>query len=123
MYDNIDANDPEIIREIARKHWDAINTALASGGDIALASEPQMKFLESYIPSLPPETSKFVFEVYSAESVKHAELAKRISSRQLSKVKDHVVLVSRIKRNTIIFATISVLLLIWKIVTMISAGS
>ena len=122
MYRRIDASDPEMIREIARKHWEAINTALTSGGDVDRAFQPQKDFLEKYIPSLPPELAKLVAAAYSAESTKHAAEAKRISEHQLDKARHRAVVSSRIKRNTIVFSAVMVLLLVAKVISMTFAA-
>lgn len=118
MHNQIDINDPDMIREIARKHWEAINLAIATDGNLEIASRPQMEFLEHYLPSLPADTAKAVLDIYSNESLKHAAEAKRISAIQLEKAKQKAALAARVKRNALLISGLMVLLLIGKLIAM-----
>ncbi|WP_355606756.1 hypothetical protein RZV17_01785 [Xanthomonas cannabis] len=111
----IDPNDPELVREIARKHWAAINHAAAAGGDLAAAYRPQEEFLDKYIPSLPPDVAKIVSDAYTQESV--AELAQfaRITEGKANKIKRAAITAKRVKTNAILFAVVIVVLLLLKI--------
>jgi hypothetical protein len=118
MGTEFDRNDPEFVREIARKHWKAIKLAAQTGGDLAAASRPQYDYLTGYIPSLPPEVAKVVSDAYAQESVVHAEQVKRITQRQVEQARNKVAFHERARQHTIVFAVIAVLAVIAKIVAM-----
>lgn len=117
----IDRNDPELVREIARNHWQAINHAAATGGDLAAAYRPQEEFLDKYIPSLPPDVAKMVSDAYTRESVVHLAQFARITEGQTNKIKDAAITAKRTKTNTIVFAVVMVVLLFLKIASMMGA--
>jgi hypothetical protein len=117
----IDKNAPELVREIARKHWEAINDAAATGGDIAAAYRPQEEFLDKYIPSLPHDVAKIVSDAYTQESVAHLAQFARIAEEQTNKIKAAAITAKRIKTNTIVFAVVMVVLLLLKIASMMGA--
>jgi len=106
----VDPNDPELIRELAKKHWDLINTALATDGDFTKASQPQIDFLDKYIPSLPPDVAKKVFEIYSEESAKHAAQMERIGDNKLAAAKRQATLIKRQSTNILVISVIILLL-------------
>ncbi len=107
----VDPNDPELIRELAKKHWDMINTAFAANGDLTKASRPQFDFLDKYIPSLPPDVAKNVLEIYSEESAKHAAQMERIGDNKLAATKRQATLMQR-QRTSILVITAIILLLV-----------
>ncbi len=74
--------DPELVRETARKHWDAINFALASGGDMEAAIRHQQRFLDAAQKELSAEAWTELLEAYSGESEVHARRMAAIGSRQ-----------------------------------------
>ncbi|WP_394001990.1 hypothetical protein ACF3M1_15035 [Luteimonas sp. WGS1318] len=117
----MDRNDPELVREIARKHWEAINHAAATGGDLAAAYRPQEEFLDRYIPSLPPDIAKNVSDAYTQESVAHLAQFARITEKQTKKIKDAALTAKRIKTNIILFSAVMVVLLLLKIASMMGA--
>lgn len=94
----VDTGDRELIREAARKHWQAINDAAAAKGDLNAAAGAQARFFD-FIDSLPKEEARRVMEVYSEASVPHAAEMARIAERQTDEIKAQVDLRARAARN------------------------
>jgi len=84
MDDSFDPNDPGMVRALARKHWEALNVAVATKGNIHPATQLQMKFFDEYLPSLPPDLAKRVLEIYSEESAKYVTIAKAIEEQKMA---------------------------------------
>lgn len=81
MDDSFDPNDPGMVRALARKHWEALNVAVATKGNTHPATQLQMKFVDEYLPSLPPDLAKRVLKIYSEESAKAIEEQKMAAVR------------------------------------------
>jgi hypothetical protein len=118
----VDPNDPELIRELAKKHWDLINTALATDGDFTIASQPQIDFLDKYIPSLPPDLAKKVFEIYSEESAKHAAQMERIGDNKLEQAKRQAALIKRQSTKVLVISVVILLFAVFKFASKIFAA-
>lgn len=63
----LDTNDDEAIRALARKHWVAIDAASNGQGDVGDACGVQLAFLDKFVPSLPPAIGRHVRDIYVAE--------------------------------------------------------
>lgn len=94
----IDPRDPELIREFARKHWEAINFALASGDGQEAAQQRQEQFLADLKRQPGPETDR-ALEVYSEESARHARASAGIAELQRERAEEQALLRLRAARN------------------------
>ena len=94
----IDPHDPELIREFARKHWGAINFALASGDGLGAAQQRQEQFLAALKRQPGPETDR-ALEVYSEESALHARSSAGIAELQRERAEGQALLRLRVARN------------------------
>lgn len=82
MDEPAEREDTELAREFARKHWDAINFAIASGAGLASAERRQSLYLDRLLARLPDPASQRMLYAYREESVSHARTAAGIVSRQ-----------------------------------------
>lgn len=87
-FSRIDTNDDEVIREVARSHWQAINDTAASHGDIAPMLAAQARFLESHAASLPAEQAAHVHRIYEEASIPHAAELSRIADAQSTQAEE-----------------------------------
>ena len=95
----LDPGDPELVRELARKHWDAINFAIAANGDVADAHARQSAFLDNLDERLGSQDAERVREIYSQESVAHARTMAAVSARRGARLLEQAALRSRVHRN------------------------
>lgn len=95
----LDPGDPELVRELARKHWDAINFAIASNGDVAGVHARQSAFLDGLDERLDGEDAARVRAIYSQESVAHARTMASVSARRDALLLEQATLRSRVHRN------------------------
>ncbi|MDI9239637.1 hypothetical protein QLQ15_12055 [Lysobacter sp. LF1] len=95
----IDVHDPEMVRELARRHWQELNHALASNGDPSQADLAQRAFLDAFVPTLAPELRAKVHDAYMQESEEHLKEFARLSALRRDRVRDQMELRRRIGRR------------------------
>lgn len=109
-------HDPELIREFARKHWGAINFALASGEGLDAAQQRQELFIAELKRQAGPDADQ-ALEVYFEESALHARSAAGIAELQRERAEEQARLRLRVASNmkviawTVIFIGLTSLLL------------
>lgn len=108
-----DMPDLELVREVAQKHWDAINFALASGGDVAAAQLRQQRFLDDAERELPAGSMAQLREVYATESATHAARMAGIARRQVEVREQQEFLRARARTNAVIIGAIVAALLVF----------
>lgn len=87
-FDALDLRDDEIVRELARSHWQAINHAVASNGDADAAHAAQFRFLDQHLAQLDPVLAKHVRDVYVGASVEPSRELARIASLKREQARD-----------------------------------
>lgn len=98
LVDAIDPHDPELAREFARKHWGAINFALASGDGLAAAQQRQAQFLDE-LKRQPGPGARQALDAYFEESALHARSATGIAGLQRERAGEQALLRARAARN------------------------
>lgn len=120
---HMDINDPELVRELARRHWNDINHAVASEGDLASAGDAQRRFLDEYVPTLAPDTAKAVTEVYAQESVAHAAELSRITRMKAAQAERQAEIKKRMARNAYLLGGIVLLMALASLVFKLLSAS
>lgn len=108
----LDLHDDDIVRELARTHWQAINHAAASSGDVDAALQAQHRFLDTHVPCLDPALAAHVREVYADASVAPARELARIASLKKEQAVDMLHRRKRFLQNSLILSIVSILLAI-----------
>lgn len=107
-FSRIDLNDDEMVREIARTHWQAINDATASRGDVTSVLAAQAKFLGPHLKELPPQQAEHIRHIYHEAGAPHAREHSRINDTlrdQESQLKERrTYFLGNMRRNTIMLA-------------------
>lgn len=106
MDEALETGDPELIREVARKHWEALNFAIASNGDRRAAHALQEIFLNK-LDKLPDETlADAMREAYIQESALQVQTATRLMNRQSEITAEQAATRKRVSRNLMLLAAI-----------------
>jgi hypothetical protein len=98
-FNSLDLRDPEIVRELARRHWQEINHALACDGDPSVAADAQRQFLDEFVATLAPELRTRVSDAYMQESEHHLREFARLSALQRDRVQEQLDLRRRMERR------------------------
>lgn len=109
-FGRLDLHDPEIVREVARRHWQEINHALASDSDVTHAHDAQRQFLDTYVPTLEPALAARVSDLYMQESAIHLKEFARLSGKKRDRVVEHAQRTLRMARSTLILTVASIAL-------------
>lgn len=111
-FDALDLHDDEIVRELARSHWRAINHAAASNGDVDAAHEAQCRFLDQHLPRLDAALASHVRDVYVNASVEPSRELARIAALKNEQALHLLERRKRFLRNSVILAIASIALAI-----------
>lgn len=98
-FSTLDLQDDEIVRELARGHWQAMQHAVASGADVTVAQTAQRRFLDEHLAKLEPAVAAHAREVYTAASVAPSREMARVSALQLDKTAAMLKRRKRVRRN------------------------
>lgn len=98
----LDLSDPQIVRELARRHWEEINHGLASNRDAAKAEAGQRQFLDGFVPTLEPALAARVNELYMEETALHLKGFARLSAIQRDRALERAERLRRYNRNALI---------------------
>lgn len=112
-FDALDLHDDEIVRELARGHWQAINHAAASNGDVDAAHEAQSRFLDEHLPRLDAALALHVRDVYIDASVEPSRELARIAALKNEQALDLLERRKRyLRKSVILIITLAILSLI-----------
>jgi len=106
-FTTLDLDDPQIVRELARRHWEEINHGLASNRDAAGAGAAQREFLDGFVPTLEPARAARVKELYVEESALHLKEFARLSGIQRDRALERAERVRRYNRNALILSLVA----------------
>lgn len=110
-------DDPDLAREAARKHWDAITFAIASGGDVAAAQRRQQAFLDQAEHRLSKEALARLQEAYAQESVPHAARMAAVARRQTHEREEQDALRARVHRRLLVIGAAGFILTVLRFCT------
>lgn len=99
MDDVLETGDPELVREVARKHWEAVHLAIASQRSQADAFGLQEAFLGKLDAIADPALRRSLLDAYAHESDRQAHVTSGLMQRQREILEAQAAYRQRARRN------------------------
>lgn len=114
-FEHLNLADDDVVRELARGHWQAINGALATNADVAPAHEAQKAFLDEFLPRLPTAEAERIRAVYSEDSGQQLKEMARIAKRKNEELASLLTRRQRYMRRYVVITLIACVLVLLRL--------